>query len=165
MFENPAQANFDPTPTPATNAAHSAHPRGRDGVSRRDVVRAAVALIDRDGLRSLSMRTICTHLQVQPARLSRVFGNREDLLDAIADAFVDQLPVDPDFALDTCDWQDYLQHLAHSVRRAALAHPQVFPLIATRPPAAPWLQPSLRSLRWMEEFLETLHRCGFTDDA
>ncbi len=43
--------------------------------------------------------------------------------------------------------------------------PQVFPLIATRPPAAPWLRPPLRSLRWMESFLSTLHSCGFADDA
>lgn len=137
----------------------------RQGVHRGEIILAAVELIDRDGLRSLTMRKISQHLQVPTARLSRLFGHRDDLLDAIADAFVDELPVDPDFALENCDWQDYLQHLAHSVRRAALAHPQVFPLIATRPPAAPWLQPPLRSLQWMEEFLGTLHRCGFSDDA
>jgi hypothetical protein len=51
------------------------------------------------------------------------------------------------------------------VRRIALALPQVFPLIATRPPAAPWVRPPLRSLRWMESFLDTLHRCGFSDAA
>ena len=39
----------------------------------------------------------------------------------------------------------------------------MFPLVATRPPAAPWVRPPLRSLRWMESFLDTLHRCGFTD--
>ena len=40
------------------------------------------------------------------------------------------------------DWQDYLRRLAHGVRRIALAHPQVFPLVATRPPAAPLLHRS-----------------------
>ncbi len=58
-----------------------------------------------------------------------------------------------------------LQRLAHGVRRIALAHPQVFPLIASRPPAAPWVRPPLRSLRWMENFLDNLIGCGFDDAA
>jgi hypothetical protein len=51
------------------------------------------------------------------------------------------------------------------VRRIALAHPEVFPLVATRPPAAPWVRPPLRSLRWVESFLDTLVGCGFTEAA
>ena len=66
---------------------------------------------------------------------------------------------------DPPHWQDYLARLAHGVRRIALIHPEVFPLIATRPPAAPWLRPPLRSLKWMEFFLSTLRSCGFTDEA
>ncbi len=60
-------------------------------------------------------------------------------------------------------WQPYVQRLAHGVRRVALTHPEVFPLIATRPPSAPWLKPPLRSLRWTESFLSTLVSCGFND--
>jgi TetR/AcrR family tetracycline transcriptional repressor len=41
--------------------------------------------------------------------------------------------------------------------------PQVFPLIATRHPAAPWLRPPLRSLRVVEDFLSTLISRGFDD--
>jgi AcrR family transcriptional regulator len=165
MSEKPAQTTEIGTRAPRLKTEESGMHCSRQGLDRGEVIRAAVELIDRDGLRLLTMRKISEHLQVPTGRLSRLFGHRDELLDAIADAFVDELPVDPDFALDSCDWQDYLQHLAHSVRRAALAHPQVFPLIATRPPAAPWLQPPLRSLQWMEEFLETLHRCGFSDPA
>ena len=47
--------------------------------------------------------------------------------------------------------------MAHGVRDIAVAHPRVFPLVATRPPAAPWLRPPLRSLRWVEGFLS---RCS-----
>jgi hypothetical protein len=49
------------------------------------------------------------------------------------------------------------------VRRIALAHPEVFPLVCTRPSAAPWVKPPLRSLRWMESFLTVLSDCGFND--
>jgi hypothetical protein len=51
------------------------------------------------------------------------------------------------------------------VRRIALAHPEVFPLVATRPPAAPWVRPPLRSLRWVESFLDTLIDSGFTEES
>jgi hypothetical protein len=38
-------------------------------------------------------------------------------------------------------------------------------LVATRPPAAPWLRPPLRSLRWVESFLEGLAGFGFSPEA
>ena len=60
---------------------------------------------------------------------------------------------------------DYLQRLAHGLRRIALAHPEVFPLVATRPPAAPWIRPPLRSLRWIESMLQVMTSAGFSDEA
>ena len=63
------------------------------------------------------------------------------------------------------EWREYLERLAHGVRRLALTHPQVFPLIATRPPAAPWVRPPLRSLRWIESFLDTLQARGFSGES
>jgi len=78
---------------------------------------------------------------------------------------IDELYGDPDVLLSSADWADYLRRLAHGIRRIALAHPQLFPLIATRPPAAPWVRPPLRSLRWMESFLQNLRDCGFARRA
>lgn len=62
-------------------------------------------------------------------------------------------------------WQEFLRRLAHGVRRIALEHPEVFPLVATRPTAAPWIRPPLRSLRWVEAFFDALISRGFSDDA
>ena len=109
------------------------------------------------------MRRLGAHLGVEGMALYHYIHGREDLLDGIVELVIDDLYGDPDVHLTATHWQDYLQRLAHGVRRIALAHPQVFPLVATRPPAAPWVRPPLRSLRWMESFLETLHQCGFTD--
>ena len=39
-------------------------------------------------------------------------------------------------------WQDFLARLAHGVRQIALDHPELFPLVATRPPEAPWVRPA-----------------------
>jgi TetR/AcrR family tetracycline transcriptional repressor len=62
-------------------------------------------------------------------------------------------PVDDEQLQPTNGWQAYLQWLAHGVRALAREHPNVFPLIAARHPAAPWLRPPLRSLRVVEDFL------------
>ena len=64
----------------------------------------------------------------------------------------------------TDGWQAYMQWLAHGVRSLVVEHPKVFPLIATRHPAAPWLRPPLRSLEVVEEFLTTLMERGFSDE-
>lgn len=49
------------------------------------------------------------------------------------------------------------------MRTIAVQQPQLFPLIATRTPSAPWIRPPLRSLRWVEEFLSGLLARGFAD--
>src|SRR5690625_7321743 len=48
------------------------------------------------------------------------------------------------------------------MRDLAIRHPNIFPLVATRHPAAPWLRPPLRNLDMVEEFLDTLLNSGFS---
>lgn len=125
---------------------------------------AAIALIDADGIQALSMRKLGAELGVQAMAVYHYFAGREELIDGIVETIVDQLHTDPQLQAETDHWEEYLYRLAFGVRRIALAHPQVFPLIATRPPAAPWVRPPLRSLRWTESFLQTLHNHGFSDE-
>lgn len=134
-------------------------------LDRRKVLQAAVTMVDEHDLRYLTMRRLGAQLGVEAMSLYHYVHSREDLLNGIVELVIDDLYGDPDVHLSAQDWQEYLQRLAHGVRRIALAHPQLFPLIATRPPAAPWVRPPLRSLRWMESFLETLHQCGFSNAA
>ncbi|MGY1827251.1 TetR/AcrR family transcriptional regulator [Blastococcus sp. SYSU DS0541] len=139
---------------------------GRAGLDRRRILGAAVEYIDANGLGALTMRRLGAHLGVEAMALYRYVPGREQLLDGVVESVVDELYGDPDVHLSAAHgWQDYLQRLAHGVRRIALAHPEVFPLVATRPPAAPWVRPPLRSLRWVESFLDTLIGSGFTEDA
>ena len=138
---------------------------GAGNLDRRRIFGAAIALIDQDGLRALTIRKLGAYLGVEGMAIYHYVHSREGLLDGIVEAVIDELYGDPDVHLESPDWQEYLQRLAHGVRRIALAHPQVFPLVATRPPAAPWVRPPLRSLRWMESFLWNFQRCGFSDRA
>ncbi|RJK96056.1 TetR/AcrR family transcriptional regulator [Vallicoccus soli] len=139
---------------------------GRPGLDQRRILGAAVELIDQGGLRELTMRSLGAHLGVEAMALYRYVPGRESLLDGVVEVVVDELYGDPDVYLEPRDgWQDYLARLAHGLRRIALAHPEVFPLVATRPPAAPWVRPPLRSLRWVESFLQAMTRSGFDDEA
>ncbi|RFU22102.1 TetR/AcrR family transcriptional regulator C-terminal domain-containing protein [Geodermatophilus marinus] len=138
----------------------------RGSLDRRRVLGAAVEFIDEHGIDALTMRRLGAHLGVEAMALYRYVPSREHLLDGVVETVVDELYGDPDVHLTASHgWQDYLQRLAHGVRRIALAHPAVFPLVATRPPAAPWIRPPLRSLRWVESFLSTLTDHGFPDEA
>ena len=140
------------------------HAAPGDRLTREVVVRAAVDLVDRQGLRELSMRRLGATLGVEAMSLYRYVDGREDLLDAVIESVVGELSAEPDEGAPPGDgWQGFLQHLAHSVRRVALSHPQLFPLLATRHPAAPWIRPPLRSLDWIETFLRGLTTRGFSD--
>jgi AcrR family transcriptional regulator len=137
----------------------------RAGLDQKRIVDAAVQFIDEHGLRDLTMRRLGRHLGVEGMALYRYVPGREALLDAVVESVVDELYGDPHVHLEAhAGWVDYLHRLAHGLRRIALAHPEVFPLVATRPPAAPWVRPPLRSLRWIESLLGVMVDAGFSDE-
>lgn len=139
--------------------------RRRRGLTRTTIARAALALIDEEGVGAASMRAIAARLGVEAMSLYKHVATRDDLLDAVVELVVDELDADPEVRTEARDgWRDYLHRLAHGVRRYAIAHPHAFPLVATRPAQAPWINPPLRSLRWIENMLATLRDEGFTPD-
>ncbi|WP_432524734.1 TetR/AcrR family transcriptional regulator C-terminal domain-containing protein [Kineococcus sp. SYSU DK006] len=130
------------------------------------MLEAAIDFVDRFGIGELSMRKLGASLQVEGMALYRYVHSRDELLDAMVDRLLDQLYADPEVLLrPEDDWQTFLRRVAGGVRRMALDHPQIFPLIATRHRAAPWIRPPLRSLRWIEGFLAALLSRGFSEDA
>ncbi|BCK57841.1 TetR/AcrR family transcriptional regulator [Nocardia wallacei] len=138
----------------------------RPPLNRRSILELAIDLVDREGLHRLTMRRLGAECGVEAMALYRYVHGREDLLSGIVDHLVDRLRTDQLAARRQEDgWQDFLVRLAHGVRQIALDHPELFPLVATRPPEAPWVRPPLRSLQWMETFLDTLLSYGFDDVA
>ncbi|MCO7218342.1 TetR/AcrR family transcriptional regulator [Klenkia sp. PcliD-1-E] len=137
--------------------------RTREPLTRDRIITAAIDYVDTHGLPALTMRRLGQRLGVEAMALYRYVPSRDDLLDAVVAAVVDELYSDDDVHFTPQHgWQDYLQRLAHGVRRIALAHPALFPLVATRPSKAPWVRPPLRSLKWVESFLTALLTHGFT---
>lgn len=127
------------------------------------VVAAALRSIDSFGAQGLSMRKLGHELGVEAMSLYRYVSGREDLLEAVVSLLLAGLPEQLDDKL-TRSWQGYLQTLAHAIRQIAVNHPQAFPLVATRHPAAPWLRPPLRSLEVVEDFVTRLSDFGFRDE-
>jgi AcrR family transcriptional regulator len=133
-------------------------------LDRERILSTAVRLIDNEGLPTLSMRRLGSALGVEAMSLYRYVPGRESLLDGVVDMIINEMYDDEDVLSAPRDgWQDFLQRLAHGVRRVALAHPVAFPLVASRPPEAPWLRPPLRNLKWVESFLNGLIGEGFSD--
>jgi AcrR family transcriptional regulator len=141
-------------------SAPSRQPASR--LSRDLVVRTALAQIDESGVQSLSMRSLAQELGVEAMSLYRYVQGKEDLLEAVVALLMTDLMPSLDPAVNP-HWQGYLQATAHQIRRIAVEHPRVFPLVATRHPAAPWLRPPLRSVEVVNEFLSALLSYGFTD--
>jgi TetR/AcrR family transcriptional regulator, tetracycline repressor protein len=129
------------------------------------IVTATLELVDERGIGAASMRAVSSRLGVRSMSLYRYVQDRDDLFDAVVERIVNELADDPEVQLRPVNgWRPYLTGMAHGVRRYARAHPHAFPLVATRPPAAPWVNPPLRSLRWIEAMLNGLAAEGFTDE-
>jgi AcrR family transcriptional regulator len=139
-------------------------PAERVPLSRERVVQAALEFIEEHGLANLTMRRLGERLGVEAMSLYRYVPGREELLDQVVTRIIVEMEHDDD-VLDAPQygWQDFLQRLAHGVRRTALAHPVAFPLVASRPLEAPWLRPPLRSVDWVERFLDGLIAEDFSD--
>jgi AcrR family transcriptional regulator len=141
-------------------------PSARVPLDRDRIIAAAIEFIDTQGLAGLTMRRLGETLGVEAMSLYRYVPGKEDLLDAVVDTLVLSMAQDDRVLTAPRDgWQDFLQRQAHGVRRVALNHPKAFPLVASRPPEAPWLRPPLRSIDWVEDFLDGLISEGFTDDS
>lgn len=134
-------------------------------LSRELVLRAAVEYVDEEGLTALTMRNLGSRLGVEAMSLYHHVNGREDLLEGMVEMVTDDVMLPPrEPANDNEGWQTFLQEVAHAVRAAATEHPRVFPLVATRSPAAPWLRPPLRNLRLVDDFLAGLSGRGLPDD-
>ena len=131
-------------------------------LTRALVLRTALHIVDHDGVAGLSMRRLGAALERDPMSLYRYAANKAALLDGVAELVLEQLTVDT----TDDDWESQLRTVARTYRDLALAHPQVVPLLVTRPLATPLALRPPGTLRPLEHILQLLTRAGFsTSDA
>ncbi len=128
---------------------------GRRPLTREQIVEAAMALLDREGLPALTMRRLGRELGVEGMAIYSHFRNKAELLFALVKRFIDE--IQPVYA-PGADWQTKLRAAMRSFRQVGLAHPSVFSLLTTRP----WDGVALRRL---DEDLSWLHEAGFSPEA
>jgi len=131
----------------------------RDGqVSRSLILQSALRIVDRDGVEGLSMRRLSDEVGRDPTVIYRHVPNKAALLDGVTEIVLGELRVD---TADR-DWMGQLRAVAHDFRSLAVAHPNVVPLLVTRPHATPLGQRPLGMLRPLEDVLTLLMSAGFS---
>ena len=146
------------TPPPADRTPGDTAANGTGKITREVVLAAALALIDADGADALSMRRLARALDRDPMILYRHAPNKAALLDGVTETVLAPLTVDP----ADPDWAAQLRTVARRYRALALAHPNVVPLLVTRPLATPLALRPPGTLRPLEDILALLTRAGFS---
>src|SRR5690242_2231724 len=125
--------------------------RRREPISREAIVKAAVDLLDREGLAALSMRRLGDELGAGAASLYWHVGSKDGLLDLVLDEIIgeNQVP-DPDPAR----WPEQLKEVARHQRRVTLRHPYVVRISIGRIPMGP------NALRFSERVIAILRAGG-----
>ncbi|MGP3936246.1 TetR/AcrR family transcriptional regulator [Nonomuraea sp. KM88] len=126
--------------------------RGQNaGLTRQAILRAALALADREGLKALSMRRIGQELGVEAMSLYQHVAGKDALLDGLVEQLFTQAA--PPLA-EAASWQEGLRGYGHTLLRVLLAHPNVIPLVVGRPAITP------QNLHLMEDALHMLRAAG-----
>jgi AcrR family transcriptional regulator len=137
----------------ATTAGAQRRRRGRPPkLSRPAILGAAMALIDRDGAESLTMRSLAAELGVEAMSLYRHVDSKEALLEGVAEQLMGE--IEPRGV--SSDWAEAVRGFASSVRGLAREHPQAFTLLGMRALS------SASALQPVEDLLASLRAGGFT---
>jgi AcrR family transcriptional regulator len=124
----------------------------RPQLTREQVVTAAIALADRDGIESISMRRLAQELGVEAMSLYTHVRNKDDLLDGMVDAVISMIPGDAGPA----DWRTALRRMALAARGVMLRHPWAPRTVETRAAPGP------AGIAYVNDVLGILRQGGFS---
>jgi AcrR family transcriptional regulator len=136
----------------ATQIDEDAEPRAP--LSRERILRTAVALADRGGVESASIRKIAQELGVVPMALYKHVSGKDELLDGMVDVVVGE--IDPP-ASDVA-WKTAVRRRILSARRALLRHPWASRVIESR------TEPTPTVLEYMDSMIGMFRAGGFSID-
>ncbi len=134
-------------------------PRSRKAAARRPLTReriekAALRLIEQDGLAAFSTRKLAQALGCEAMSIYHHYPSKAHLMDALLDRQIRTLPPVPEGA-----WLERLRRVAHNIRDMALAHPEFFQFMALHRMNTP------TALRWLDGCIGMFREGGFDAEA
>lgn len=129
-------------------------PRG--ALDRETVVAAALELADREGLKGITMARVADALGASPMSLYRHVRDKQELLDAIADLALSEVPA---IAHDGRPWRVRLEEFWLESRRLALRHPALIEIVLDHHVYGP------AAMAVGLDCIALLHEAGFDDDS
>lgn len=97
-------------------------------VTRERALSEALALADKEGIGSLTMRRLAHQLGVEAMSLYHHVANKDDILDGIVDLVISEIEVPP----KGTDWKTAMRRRAISAHEVLLAHPWAAMLCISR---------------------------------
>ena len=104
-------------------------------LQREQIVRTALTLVDRDGLKALSMRRLGAELGVDPMAVYYHLPNKQALLDAIVEAVMASIDLSVDRREESTEKR--ILAAAQAYRDVLLAHVNALPILLGHGPATP----------------------------
>lgn len=101
-------------------------------LTHESIRRAALALIDSEGLDAFSTRKLGEALGCEAMAIYWYYESKEALLDAVVDELMERVARAAPIDVDATDAVVAFRAVARAYRRLAHAHPHAFPLVATR---------------------------------
>lgn len=128
------------------------HSSPRLPLSRDRIVRAAVLLVDRRGLRALTMRGLGAELGVEAMSLYKHVANKDEILDGVVELVLSEIEV----PLPGSPWRDAMHRRAASARHVLLQHSWAIGLLESRGVTGP------SAMRYVDTVLGALRGAGFS---
>ncbi|TMR91262.1 TetR/AcrR family transcriptional regulator [Nonomuraea basaltis] len=123
------------------------------GRSRYEIVKAAVELLDEEGLAGLSMRKLGAKLSAGATSLYWYVANKDELLELAYDEVWGEMALP---GHEEAGWREAASVLAYSMRRAMLRHPWTADLIGRLPALGP------NALQLADRMRKMFETAGFT---
>ncbi|MFF3439121.1 TetR/AcrR family transcriptional regulator [Streptosporangium sp. NPDC002721] len=121
-------------------------------LSREQIVRAAMELLDAEGLDALSMRRLGARLGSGTTSFYWHVANKDELLELVLDEVYGELTIlDP----RETTWRNAASSFAYGIRQALFKHPWVISFIGTTPAIGP------NAMRMMSGLVATFDHAGF----
>jgi len=126
----------------------------RRPLTRDRIEKAALKLIEKDGLAAFSTRKLAQALSCEAMSIYHHYPSKAHLMDALLDRQICAMPPVPEGP-----WLERVRRVAHDIRGMALARPEFFQFMALHRMNTP------TALRWLDGCIAMFREGGFDEEA